>query len=59
MNCYQCAASAHERTAVAICPNCGAGLCLDHLREAQSYRVGGTTFGCPHDLTAAASHPKP
>jgi hypothetical protein len=59
MNCYQCAASGDERAAVAVCLNCGAGLCVDHLAEAQSYRIGGTTFGCPHDLAAAASRPKP
>ncbi len=54
MNCYECALRGEAVGAVATCGNCGVGMCLEHLGEAQSYRVGGTTFGCPHDLTAAA-----
>jgi hypothetical protein len=59
MNCYQCAVSGHEAAALGICLNCGAGLCLDHLQEAQTYRNGGTVFGCPHNPAAAAIRPKP
>jgi hypothetical protein len=44
MNCYQCAATRYERTAVAVCLNSGTGPCLDHLREAQNER-GGTVRG--------------
>lgn len=54
MNCFECAVSGEAVPAVATCPSCGAGLCLEHLVEAQSYRVGGTVLGCPHDLRRAA-----
>ena len=54
MNCFECAVSGEAQSAVAVCPTCGAGLCLKHLAEAQSYRVGGTVFGCSHDLRRAA-----
>lgn len=58
MDCYECALRGEAVAAVATCRHCGAGLCLDHLREAQAHRVGGTTFGCPHNLSTAVSvHP--
>ena len=52
MNCYECAIKGETVAAVATCQHCGAGLCLEHLREAQAYRVGGTVIGCAHDLSA-------
>lgn len=55
MNCYECSKKEQATPAVSICLKCGAGLCLEHTREAASYRVGGTTFGCPHDTTMATS----
>jgi hypothetical protein len=54
MNCYECALRGESATAVATCGHCGVGMCLEHLRKAQSHRVGGTLYGCPHDLSAAA-----
>lgn len=54
MNCYECALRGESVAAVATCRHCGVGMCLEHLRKAQSYRVGGTLWGCPHDLSAAA-----
>ena len=57
MNCYQCAVSGHEAAALVICLSCGAGLCLAHVRDAQTFRQGGTVSGCPHDLAAAAPSP--
>ena len=30
MNCYDCATIGHHNPAVAICIDCGAGMCLDH-----------------------------
>ncbi|MGZ4335960.1 MAG: DUF2180 family protein [Gaiellaceae bacterium] len=50
MDCYECARTGHAATAVSVCRNCGAGLCIEHTYEAGEYRVAGTTFGCPHDL---------
>jgi hypothetical protein len=50
MDCYEYTRSGDAAPAVSICRNCGAGLCIDHTYEAGEYRVGGTTFGCPHDL---------
>jgi hypothetical protein len=49
MNCYECAKADQATVAVSICLHCGAALCLEHQREAATYRVAGTTFGCPHD----------
>ena len=70
MNCFECAKVDDDVPAVAVCRHCGAGLCLAHFAEARSYRVAGTTFGCPHELprsgpsggvpagtAAAARHP--
>ena len=53
MNCFECASRGDAVAAVATCRHCGAGLCLEHLGEAQSYGVGGTTIGCGHDLGRA------
>ena len=52
MDCFECAVKGEAVAAVATCRHCGVGLCLDHLREAQSYTVAGMHYGCPHDLTA-------
>ena len=30
MNCYDCAVTADHRAAVAVCADCGAGVCLEH-----------------------------
>ncbi len=32
MNCFDCAALGHTAEAVAICADCGAGVCLDHAQ---------------------------
>jgi hypothetical protein len=55
MNCYECSKKEAETPAVSVCMTCGAGLCLEHTREAAGYRVGGTTFGCPHDTKLDSS----
>ena len=52
MNCFECAKANDAVPAVAMCKHCGVGLCLDHLVEAREYRVGGTLWGCQHDLPA-------
>jgi hypothetical protein len=54
VNCFECALRGETVSAVATCHHCGVGLCPAHLREAQAYRVGGTVYGCPHDLAAPA-----
>ena len=48
MNCYSCALESRKQSAIAICLECGAALCLDHKRESDSYRVGGMRLGCAH-----------
>jgi hypothetical protein len=53
MNCFECARVDDAVAAVSICRHCGVGLCLDHLIEARDYEVGGTNFGCQHELPAA------
>jgi hypothetical protein len=50
MNCFECAKANDTVPAVAICQHCGVGVCLDHLVEAHDYLVGGTLFGCPHEM---------
>ena len=53
MNCFECAKTHDSVAAVGLCQHCGVGLCLDHLTETHSYSVGGTTFGCPHEIPRA------
>lgn len=50
MNCYECATEGTTLAAVGACHHCGAGLCLEHARKAAGHRVGGTSYGCPHDF---------
>jgi hypothetical protein len=50
MNCFECAKSNDAVAAVGVCQHCGMGLCLDHLVEARAFRVGGTLYGCSHEL---------
>lgn len=52
MNCFECAKANDTVAAVGVCGHCGVGLCLDHLVEAAQYRVGGTLYGCAHELPA-------
>jgi hypothetical protein len=50
MICFECARANDAVAAVGVCRHCGVGLCLDHLVEARAFRVGGTVFGCGHEL---------
>jgi hypothetical protein len=50
VNCFECAKVKDEVAAVGVCRHCGVGLCFDHLIEAGEFRVGGTTYGCSHEL---------
>ena len=50
MQCFECAKVNDTGPAVAICQHCGVGLCLDHLVEARSVRVGGTVYACAHKV---------
>jgi hypothetical protein len=55
MNCYVCATASRAEPAVAICPNCGAGLCLEHVREAAAWPGPGgmAALGCAHHTLRA------
>jgi hypothetical protein len=55
MNCFECAKTNTAVAAVGVCRHCDVGLCLEHLLEANAYRVGGTTFGCPHTVSLVKS----
>lgn len=57
MNCYECAIQGEPVPAVAICSHCNVGMCLEHLQLALDYRVGGTTYGCRHDLSMRPAKP--
>jgi hypothetical protein len=49
MNCLSCARLGAERTAVALCPRCQAGLCLGHVEDtARRGGAGGTNLSCGH-----------
>jgi hypothetical protein len=50
MNCYECAIHGESVPAVATCTHCGIGMCLEHFQAEQDYRLGGTTYGCRHDM---------
>jgi hypothetical protein len=55
MNCHECARNHNERQAVAICPNCGVGMCIQHLdQERARTGPGGTQIGCGHSFSQAA-----
>jgi len=56
MNCYVCATSKEERAAVAICPHCSVGVCLEHLRQGQQPSAAGMRFGCRHILPTPAAN---
>jgi hypothetical protein len=58
MNCFECATTGSDRTAVALCRHCNAGLCLDHLREAASVQSRGVTNNCSHETWHVASWPQ-
>jgi hypothetical protein len=53
MNCFECAKVNDTVAAVAVCQHCGAGLCLDHLIEANACTVAGTHYACPHQIPQA------
>jgi hypothetical protein len=62
MQCYECAKAGSDKAAVATCPRCTAGLCLEHLREAAAgFGPGGTTITCHHDtwMPTRAAAPAP
>jgi hypothetical protein len=50
MNCYECAKNGKAVAAVGTCHHCGAGLCLEHAREAPEYTIAGTHYACQHDF---------
>lgn len=56
MNCYSCAQQGVTRPAVAICRNCCAGLCLDHLHET-AIRLAASEIPstCDHDTWASGA----
>jgi hypothetical protein len=53
MQCYVCAESRIERTAVGLCPSRYAGLCLEQLRETAARLSGNVLAGCHHDTWAS------
>jgi hypothetical protein len=58
MKCYVCARTGSDTSAVAICPNCSAGLCLAHVSEtARDPGPGGTRLSCGHGTWDRAWQP--
>ena len=54
MICFECAKMSETVQAVAICQQCGVGLCFDHLVEATHFAVGGTHDACKHVIPPVA-----
>jgi len=53
MHCLTCARTGTAQAAVALCPHCSAGLCLDHVAETAAHRgPGGLRLSCGHDTWA-------
>lgn len=53
MTCFECAKRHESVPAAGVCRRCGVALCVKHLVEARAFRVGGTVYGCPHDVPAS------
>ncbi len=50
MNCYVCDTAGVVTPAVVLCPDCNAGLCPEHLREAVQQRTNNPGLvACQHD----------
>jgi hypothetical protein len=57
MRCFVCAQSGTDAHAVAICPHCGAGLCMEHVADAaRDLGPGGMRLSCPHETWDAVRH---
>ena len=50
MNCHICHSFGHENEAVAVCNECGAGVCQEHLEDAivAARRERLHLLGCSH-----------
>lgn len=49
MQCFVCAQSATPREAVALCPDCSAGLCKAHVAETAAVKADATSWAsCGH-----------
>jgi hypothetical protein len=60
VNCFECARqNGATTTAVALCRNCNAGLCMEHLGEAATDRSrGGLQAACSHVTWDVPTWPK-
>jgi len=60
VNCLPCAKNGSDSTAVALCPNCSAGLCLFHVQEtARTPGPGTMNWACNHHTWDPASSSRP
>jgi hypothetical protein len=58
MKCLVCARAGDDRSAVAICPHCSAGLCLTHVGEAANQPgPGGMRLSCGHGTWERTNRP--
>ncbi len=56
MNCYVCARDQLDSVAVAVCPHCGAALCLMHVEHQGSMASrGGLYTSCSHDTWSSTT----
>ena len=46
MNCFDCAALSRAAEAVAVCADCGAGVCLDHAQVTPRWLTRTMTMNC-------------
>jgi hypothetical protein len=58
MLCYSCAEQAIDRSAVALCRSCGAGLCMEHLRATALHLASSHMLdACQHDTWITTDAP--
>jgi hypothetical protein len=58
MKCYECAKQGVDRSAVALCRSCSAGLCLDHLHETAAHFASDHMLAtCNHDTWTMTKRP--
>lgn len=54
MNCFDCATSGHSHEAIAVCADCGAGLCIEHTQVVPRWLARTMAINRPVTVQPAA-----
>lgn len=54
MNCYDCNEHGNDIPAIAVCHDCGAGVCIDHAKTQHVYRTRLVGLGLPIEIEPPA-----